>query len=206
MREGRLGARETLRAGSRGERLAIDFDGPNDGSRAVNGATIVSAHDQPFEFAEVRFVMPKEGAPYGLGGGTILRQVDADTALVVVGRVSLSAGETARVRIESAPEAPPPPAPPPDAFRLLGNTPNPFNGTTEIRFEIPEPGGVVEIELFDVVGRYLFRVARGPFPGGTHAFPWDGRAPSGVRVPSGLYFCRVIFGEEARIGRILYVP
>jgi len=205
VRDGRLGERPTLRAGSRGELLTIEFDAPNDGSRDANAATIVNGHNQPLEFAEVSFVMPKASAPYGASGGTVIREIDADTALVVVARVSLSEGERARVRLEPSDESPRPPVPPvPDAFRLIGSVPNPFNGATEIRFEIPDPGGTVAIELFDVAGRYLFLLARGPFPGGAHAFPWDGRAPSGASLSAGVYFYRVAFEGEARVGRVLY--
>jgi hypothetical protein len=203
VRADRLGPRATLHAGGGGEMLTLSFDHPNDGTRLANGARLVNAQPQDFEFAEASFVMPKEGAPYRTGGGTIVREWDADTALVVTARVPLSEGETARVSIDTA-GAPPPPPPPP-ALVLHGNSPNPFNGETRILFEVPEPGGIVEIQMFDVCGRLLFTLARGPFAPGPWDYRWDGRSPSGTRVPAGHYFYRLLYEGESRMGRLVYL-
>ncbi|MBN1826662.1 MAG: metallophosphoesterase [Candidatus Eisenbacteria bacterium] len=195
---------ETITAGGQGENLGVRFNMPNDGRHARNVATIVNRHGVDMPDCEVRFVAPASGAPYLITGGSTARVFDADTALVVVARVSARAEDSVRVEIEPGGAAPEPP-PPSAAFRLLGNRPNPFNGTTRIRLEIPEPGGRVEIDLFDAAGRYLFPIARGPFSDGVHEVPWDGTAPSGARVPSGVYLYRARFAGAERTGRIVLV-
>ena len=200
----RLGARETIRAGGSGGNLVVEFDKPNDGTAPLNEATIRSEQDQPFEFAKVRFIAPKENAPYTSDGGEIERIFDADTALVIDVRVDVGADETKRIGLEPGLYDPPPPQSP-ESFVLLGNSPNPFNGSTEIRFELPEPGGDVEVRLYDVKGRHLFSVARGLYSEGSHAVPWDGHAPSGVRLPSGVYFYQVRYDGTTKTGRLIYL-
>ncbi len=78
----------------------------------------------------------------------------------------------------------------PSSYIMLENYPNPFNSLTRIDFEII--GGMsAVIEIFDIAGRYVFsrdfRMA-GP---GHHSMLWDGRNDAGMRLASGIYFCRL---------------
>ena len=71
------------------------------------------------------------------------------------------------------------------------NYPNPFNSATEIRFDLPVPGGV-DIVVYDVRGRRVRRLLPGVVLGaGPHAVAWDGRSDSGGKVPPGIYLCEV---------------
>ena len=70
--------------------------------------------------------------------------------------------------------------------RLLPNTPNPFAGSTDLRFELDQPGWVT-LQVFDIRGR---RVRIWDFNGlsaGRHSVLFDGRSGSGARLPSGVY-------------------
>jgi hypothetical protein len=88
---------------------------------------------------------------------------------------------------------------PPDGIRA---TPNPFGGTTRIAFESPN-AGPVEIEIFDVGGR---RVRTLSAPAGLRAVDWDGRNDDGVRLPSGIYFCRIPTAAGHRVvGRLVLI-
>jgi hypothetical protein len=74
----------------------------------------------------------------------------------------------------------------PAAFQLFGNTPNPFNPGTRVRFLMPHPGRV-SLSIHDVRGR-LVRTLAASFPEPGAAFlDWDGRDARGGRVPSGVY-------------------
>ena len=75
----------------------------------------------------------------------------------------------------------------PAVTRLLGNAPNPFNPRTSIRFETAGEGRVA-IDVFDVRGRLVRRVADRVFPAGVHAVVWDGRDEAGGQPASGIYF------------------
>ncbi|HHS50329.1 MAG TPA: T9SS type A sorting domain-containing protein, partial [candidate division Zixibacteria bacterium] len=75
----------------------------------------------------------------------------------------------------------------PARIALFGNTPNPFNATTAIAFQLPAKEHVA-IEVFDISGRRVTRLADGEFGEGTHRIVWNGRGDSGMDVASGVYF------------------
>ncbi|MCU0607293.1 MAG: endonuclease [Candidatus Edwardsbacteria bacterium] len=68
---------------------------------------------------------------------------------------------------------------------LAQNSPNPFRGTTRIRYTLSRPAAV-QLGIYDVLGREVFRTARPGEPAGSHEITWDGRA-----LPQGVYFCRL---------------
>jgi len=70
-------------------------------------------------------------------------------------------------------------------FRLLGNTPNPFNSQTMIRFETGTKTHV-SIQMYDVLGRLQSTVCDREFQSGQHQVGVDGS-----RLSSGLYFYRI---------------
>ena len=73
----------------------------------------------------------------------------------------------------------------------VGNCPNPFNPATEIRFDLPRPGGV-DLVVYDVRGRQVRRLLAGTaLTGGPHCVVWDGLSDSGTEVPPGVYLCRI---------------
>lgn len=77
----------------------------------------------------------------------------------------------------------------PGRSRLLANTPNPFNPSTTVRFELRSPSRV-RIDMYDATGslvRTLVDESRGT---GTHAVEWDGIDRTGRPVASGVYFAR----------------
>ncbi|MEZ4700083.1 MAG: cohesin domain-containing protein [Rhodothermales bacterium] len=53
----------------------------------------------------------------------------------------------------------------PEGFSLRGNFPNPFNPTTSIQFELPEPA-LVEIDVYDMLGRHVLNVPSQTFTAG----------------------------------------
>ena len=68
----------------------------------------------------------------------------------------------------------------PTAFSLYGNYPNPFNGSTTIRYWLAEPADI-GLEIFDLAGRKIeaFSISHGN--AGEYSFTWNaGNAPSGV--------------------------
>jgi len=69
----------------------------------------------------------------------------------------------------------------------LGASPNPFSSATTVEFALARPGRAV-LDVFDVGGRRVRRLAEGAFPAGTERVEWDGRDDSGRRVEPGAYF------------------
>jgi beta-glucanase (GH16 family) len=76
-------------------------------------------------------------------------------------------------------------------WALRPNTPNPFNPATTITFDIPDGGGNVTIDVFDIAGRFVTRLAEKDYPPGVASVTWDGRDQRGARVATGVYFCRM---------------
>jgi len=79
----------------------------------------------------------------------------------------------------------------PSALMVSDPRPNPFTGSTSIRFEIPDPGGRVSVRVYSVSGRLVRELGNGVLPGGTHEAVWDGKDDGGERVASGVYFYRI---------------
>jgi hypothetical protein len=89
-------------------------------------------------------------------------------------------------------DAPAPTSAPPAplADRLHANTPNPFNPSTHIRFDLARPGPAL-LRVFDVRGRVVRGLDSGWHAAGTHRVEWDGRDDGGRAVASGVYFYRL---------------
>jgi hypothetical protein len=69
--------------------------------------------------------------------------------------------------------------------------PNPFNPTTTITFRLPE-GAKTSVQVYDVQGRSVARIASGDYPAGTHSVEWDASG-----VASGLYLAVVTGGSRS---------
>jgi uncharacterized protein (DUF362 family) len=87
----------------------------------------------------------------------------------------------------------------PQAFELRQNFPNPFNGSTTIEFELPQDGEV-RIEVVDLYGQVIERLAEGRHAGGFHLLRWDG-----TRRPSGVYFVRMLSGGRSAVRRMVLI-
>lgn len=69
--------------------------------------------------------------------------------------------------------------------RLLGNYPNPFNPTTQIRYQL-SVAGHVRLTVFDILGRQIAVLTEGSQPAGHHDITFDAS-----RLTSGVYLYRL---------------
>ncbi len=92
----------------------------------------------------------------------------------------------------------------PKVFALRQNAPNPFAGTTMIRFDLPKDCKV-RLDVFDVRGRLIKTLVDGSLPADRYAIGWDGRDASGERVASGVYYYRINAGEWSETKTMVYV-
>ena len=111
---------------------------------------------------------------YAVATGPGLAAV-ADYSGLIVFRTGVSTGAT---------------EPPLPARFDLAAMPNPFNPRTDLAFSLPQ-AGQVRIDVYDVSGRRLIRLADGGFSAGDHRLPWDGRDECDRPQPSGVYFARM---------------
>ncbi len=77
----------------------------------------------------------------------------------------------------------------PDLLAIFPNYPNPFNATTIIKYNLPNPADVT-IEIYNILGRKVETLFQGEQPAGYHQVVWDASDHS-----SGMYFYRIQAGE-----------
>jgi hypothetical protein len=84
-------------------------------------------------------------------------------------------------------------APVPQEFALQQNLPNPFRGTTTIRFEVPELNNAVgaprvELKIYNVLGQVVRTLIDAELQPGAYTATWNGRDARGRPVAAGVYF------------------
>jgi hypothetical protein len=93
---------------------------------------------------------------------------------------------------------------PPQTFRLMQNSPNPFNPATTIAFELPQSADV-DVAVYNLVGQRLRTLVRENKAPGRYQVVWDGKDDSGRDVSSGVYFYRYHAGEFWASRRMLLI-
>ncbi|MBT3229774.1 MAG: T9SS type A sorting domain-containing protein [Candidatus Marinimicrobia bacterium] len=82
----------------------------------------------------------------------------------------------------------------PREFKLAPNSPNPFNPSTSIRFDIPYDASV-NITIFNVKGQQIIELINEDYLAGSYIRDWDGKDRTGQDLASGIYICRIVAGE-----------
>jgi hypothetical protein len=85
---------------------------------------------------------------------------------------------------------------------LEPNAPNPFARQTVLAYSLPEPGRV-RLVVYDVAGREVALLVNQVLASGRHAVHWDGHAPGGTQLPSGIYLARLEFGGRTEARKII---
>jgi predicted outer membrane repeat protein len=80
--------------------------------------------------------------------------------------------------------------------------PNPFRGSTNIRFANPL-NAHVNVEVFDLAGRRIRTLEDGRLGSGEHSVRWDGRDANRRPVASGVYMLRVRVGTWSGSQRVV---
>ncbi|MFN0152465.1 MAG: S8 family serine peptidase [bacterium] len=114
---------------------------------------------------------------------------------VAVSFVSEVTAEGVPVEQERLVEAP---ASAPLSTVALAITPNPARDQASIRYSIPT-GSPVVLELFSVDGRRVRSLESGWLTAGNHIAAWDGRDAAGRDVAAGIYFARLIVGDNSSV-------
>jgi hypothetical protein len=122
--------------------------------------------------------------------------------------VFISAWTAVRLRDELEPAVvglPPDPAATSPRATLHAAWPNPSSGSTRLRFTLVA-GEAVTLDVIDVAGRRVRRLAAGLRPAGAHDVTWDLHDQAGRRVRPGLYFLRLATGREEQVRRLVALP
>jgi hypothetical protein len=89
-------------------------------------------------------------------------------------------------------------------FALSQNTPNPFNPSTTIRFDLPV-ASAVRLAIYSTSGQLARTLVDSRIDAGTHQVVWDGLDALRSEVSSGVYLYRLTSAEGTLVRRMLLV-
>jgi len=79
----------------------------------------------------------------------------------------------------------------PDEYRLYHNYPNPFNPSTTLSYDLIA-WSRVSLDIFDILGRNIMTLEKSLKAPGRHMTQWYGKDGKGLKMPTGVYFYRLI--------------
>jgi len=74
----------------------------------------------------------------------------------------------------------------------------------DLRFTVPMPGRVL-LTVHDVLGRRARTLTDAGVQPGTYTVTWDGTTSRGARAASGIYFARLVYGNEVKTLRVVLI-
>lgn len=92
----------------------------------------------------------------------------------------------------------------PDNIILYQNYPNPFNPSTTISFKISQKTKVF-LEIFDIFGKRIKTLVDDEFDSGIHHFIWNGTDDFNNQAASGIYFYRLIVGNNSLTKKMILI-
>ncbi len=87
----------------------------------------------------------------------------------------------------------------PSKYSLHAASPNPFNSSTTLRFDLPE-ASVVSLSVFDLQGRLVEILAGGKHEAGIYRASWNADD-----APAGVYLCKMEAGQFSATRKLLLV-
>ena len=78
----------------------------------------------------------------------------------------------------------------PSGYSLHANYPNPFNPTTQIKFDLPE-ASTVRLSVFNILGQEVATLVNGTMAAGYQSVEWNSANRAGASLPSGVYMYRL---------------
>jgi hypothetical protein len=90
----------------------------------------------------------------------------------------------------------------PKTFALFQNSPNPFNPTTRISYDLPKAGNV-NVAVFNVLGQRVTDLVDSYQEAGSYEVVWNGKDDAGRSVASGVYFYRIESSDFADTKKML---
>jgi hypothetical protein len=91
------------------------------------------------------------------------------------------------------------------AGRLLVR-PNPLSRSTTVQYDVPAPGGRVELVVYDLQGRVVRTLVREIQAPGSHQAVWNVLDNNGTAVPAGIYLLRLTHPGKTVSQRVSVVP
>jgi hypothetical protein len=80
--------------------------------------------------------------------------------------------------------------------------PNPFSSSTTIGYSLGRET-FVNLAVYDMTGKRVITLVNQKQPAGNKLKTWNGTGENGVPIPSGLYFYRIVAGDETATGKMI---
>jgi hypothetical protein len=92
-------------------------------------------------------------------------------------------------------------------FSLSQNFPNPFNPSTEIRYQLARNSGPahVKLSILNLLGQSVRRLVDEWQSSGTYSVTWNGKNDAGATLPGGTYFYRLQSGNFQTIRKMTLI-
>lgn len=85
---------------------------------------------------------------------------------------------------------------------VLGNFPNPFNPTTQIRFSLPE-NSFVSLKVYNSVGQLVKTLVNENLSNGFHTYEWNATDDNGNKLSSGIYLYKLQAGDQIQTNKMM---
>jgi cleaved adhesin domain-containing protein/type IX secretion system substrate protein len=92
----------------------------------------------------------------------------------------------------------------PKKFALYQNFPNPFNPSTNIKFDLPNQTDV-KLVIYNILGQQVVTLIDDNLKPGDYAKTWNGLDQHGSRVATGVYFYKLVTNEHTAVKKLLMV-
>jgi len=92
----------------------------------------------------------------------------------------------------------------PKEYQLYDNYPNPFNPTTNIKFDVPK-FDYVEILVYNINGQVIKTLQSGNMAPGFYSISWDGLNDKGISMPSGIYFYSMSAADFNKKNKMVFI-
>ena len=89
-------------------------------------------------------------------------------------------------------------------FNLYQNFPNPFNSSTNIKYELFKSGRV-KIAIINSKGKEVRSIINTYHHVGEYLIQWDGRNDQGINMASGIYFYKIISDRRIKTQKMIYL-
>jgi cytochrome c peroxidase len=90
----------------------------------------------------------------------------------------------------------------PKTYALYQNIPNPFNPTTEIRFQIPNEE-IVKLSIYNLLGQEIVTLLNKQMPAGEHRLTWNATDKLGNSLPNGIYVYQLTAGSFTDVRKMM---
>jgi len=90
----------------------------------------------------------------------------------------------------------------PLSVKLYQNHPNPFNPTTQIKYDLPEDA-LVSITIYDIMGRSIRSLVNSQQTAGYRSIQWNATNNLGEPVSAGMYIYTIQAGEFRQVRKMV---